>query len=155
GGDGTFAGECRLEDAAPVRALRAVRDSEEVADRGQHGARGHPRLAGHLPCRARRPSALRGSAARRLHRGALRGGGSMSRATALLSLSLASSACAVGPRYQPPQVPVPPGWSEARGGGTPDEQALGRWWAEFRDPILDRLVARAVEGNLDLKIASA
>jgi outer membrane protein TolC len=42
-------------------------------------------------------------------------------------------------------------------GGRPAaaDSALERWWAAFQDPILDGLVARAVERNLDLKIASA
>src|SRR4029453_16315057 len=65
-------------------------------------------------------------------------------------------ACAVGPRYTPPQMPVPKAWAEAperssaSAGGS-----LARWWTAFRDPTLDRLVARAVEGNPDLKIAAA
>jgi NodT family efflux transporter outer membrane factor (OMF) lipoprotein len=33
--------------------------------------------------------------------------------------------------------------------------SLERWWTTFHDPILDSLVTRAVEGNLDLKIAAA
>jgi NodT family efflux transporter outer membrane factor (OMF) lipoprotein len=64
--------------------------------------------------------------------------------------------CAVGPRYQPPAVPMPKAWTEASAASTVTSDAsLERWWTEFRDPILDRLVARAVEGNLDLKIAAA
>jgi NodT family efflux transporter outer membrane factor (OMF) lipoprotein len=76
-----------------------------------------------------------------------------------LSFSLllpATVACAVGPRYKRPELPVPKAWqespvAEAAANGT----TLERWWTAFHDPILDRLVARAVEGNLDLKIAAA
>jgi NodT family efflux transporter outer membrane factor (OMF) lipoprotein len=60
--------------------------------------------------------------------------------------------CTVGPDYRRPDVPVPKEFSEAAGQGP---ASLERWWTEFRDPLLDRLVARAVEGNLDLKIAAA
>jgi NodT family efflux transporter outer membrane factor (OMF) lipoprotein len=65
-------------------------------------------------------------------------------------------ACTVGPRYVAPEIPVPEAWTEApsavAAGG---DASLGSWWAEFQDSTLDRLIARAVEGNLDLKIAAA
>jgi multidrug efflux system outer membrane protein len=65
-------------------------------------------------------------------------------------------ACSVGPRYRPPEIPLPQAWTQAPAPlATGSDASLGRWWAEFRDPILDGLVARAVEGNLDLKIAAA
>jgi NodT family efflux transporter outer membrane factor (OMF) lipoprotein len=35
------------------------------------------------------------------------------------------------------------------------DASLGGWWKEFGDPVLDRLVEQAVQGNLDLKIAAA
>jgi NodT family efflux transporter outer membrane factor (OMF) lipoprotein len=60
--------------------------------------------------------------------------------------------CAVGPRYERPQVPVPGAFSEGTGKGP---ASLERWWMEFHDPILESLVLRAVEGNLDLRIAAA
>jgi outer membrane protein, multidrug efflux system len=75
----------------------------------------------------------------------------------LLSVLLSPSlACAVGPRYNPPEIPVPRTWTEAPAGSAgAGDAALGRWWTEFQDPILDRLILGAVEGNLDLKIAAA
>jgi len=68
----------------------------------------------------------------------------------------ATVACAVGPRYKPPEPSLPRAWQEApareaAAGALP----LERWWTAFHDPILDSLVTRAVEGNLDLKIAAA
>src|SRR5262249_10896656 len=120
--------------------------------------RRHPRLAGHLPRRAGRSAALRGPAARRLHRCP---GGPRSRAMRLralfFSLLLTTTvACAVGPRYKPPELPVPKAWQEAPAvESTASSAPLERWWTAFQDPILDRLVARALEGNLDLKIAAA
>jgi multidrug efflux system outer membrane protein len=76
-----------------------------------------------------------------------------------LPLSLILSAavgCAVGPRYSRPEIPVPRAWQEAPSPEVPaGGPSLERWWAALHDPILDGLVARAVEGNLDLKIAAA
>lgn len=75
----------------------------------------------------------------------------------LVPLLVASvSACAVGPRYPPPDIPIPSHWRD----GMPDQKtgssdSLERWWTEFHDPLLDSLASRAVEGNLDLKIAGA
>jgi NodT family efflux transporter outer membrane factor (OMF) lipoprotein len=82
----------------------------------------------------------------------------VSRRSAWLTVLLltGSIGCAVGPRYRTPEIPVPPAWTEAPSGEVKGSDIqLRRWWAEFRDPTLDRLVARAVEGNLDLKIAAA
>ena len=65
-------------------------------------------------------------------------------------------ACALGSRYAPPRVAVPKAWLESPAVGAPAQgAALSEWWTQFQDPLLDRLVARAVEGNLDLKIAAA
>lgn len=75
---------------------------------------------------------------------------------ALVSLLLPGAlACAVGPRYRPPEMTVPKGWSEATGEPAASAPALERWWTAFHDHVLDRLVASAVDGNLDLKITTA
>jgi NodT family efflux transporter outer membrane factor (OMF) lipoprotein len=66
-------------------------------------------------------------------------------------------ACVVGPRYTPPKVAMPAGWREAPTArvGRLDRSTLERWWTAFGDPLLDDMVARAIDGNLDLKIAAA
>ena len=64
------------------------------------------------------------------------------------------SACAVGPRYSPPDLEMPAGWHEAQAGGSLDRSALEHWWNAFGDPVLDDLVTRAIADNLDLKIAA-
>jgi len=69
----------------------------------------------------------------------------------LFSLWLASG-CAVGPNYERPQVDVPKAFNEGKLEGT---TPVARWWTGFHDPLLDSLVARAVEGNLDLRISAA
>ena len=66
------------------------------------------------------------------------------------------TACSVGPDYRRPETATPAAWQEAQQSGI-DTQAgeLTEWWKEFRDPILDSLVERAVKNNLDLRIAEA
>ena len=67
------------------------------------------------------------------------------------------ASCVVGPRYTPPNVVMPPAWKEASPTalGSLDRATLERWWTAFHDPLLDDLVGRAIDGNLDLKIAAA
>ena len=78
------------------------------------------------------------------------------RAPSFSLLLTTTVACAVGPRYKRPELPVPKAWQEAQAvEATASSATLERWWTAFHDPILDRLVARALEGNLDLKIAAA
>ena len=86
---------------------------------------------------------------------------------------LALSACALGPDYTRPELPVSEGWSTTAtptdGATTPslaraprldpigeiDIMVQPRWWAAFGDPELDALLHAAVIQNLDLKIAAA
>ena len=81
----------------------------------------------------------------------------MKASLAALAVSLAVGACTVGPRYTRPTISTPEGWNELPAGqaAPADRAALARWWTAFRDPVLEALVARAVENNLDLKIAAA
>ena len=74
-----------------------------------------------------------------------------------LSLLLPTTvACAVGPRYRRPELAVPKAWPESPAAvATAGGASLERWWTAFHDPILDSLVARALEGNLDLRLAAA
>jgi NodT family efflux transporter outer membrane factor (OMF) lipoprotein len=64
--------------------------------------------------------------------------------------------CAVGPNYQTPDVPVPTTWSEApQPGITTQPPRMTQWWRVFNDPLLDALVTRAAQANLDLRQAEA
>ena len=68
---------------------------------------------------------------------------------------LGLSACAVGPDYARPEVPVSPAFRELTGPykGSP---ALGaNWWSIFGDAELDALEADALRANLDLGAAFA
>ena len=71
-------------------------------------------------------------------------------------LLLPTLACAVGPNYTRPEIPVPQSWNEGRAmQATQSTASLATWWTQFQDPTLDRLVNEAMAGNLDLKIAAA
>jgi NodT family efflux transporter outer membrane factor (OMF) lipoprotein len=77
-----------------------------------------------------------------------------SRATVALSLIvlLAGSACAVRRPYTAPLAAVPTAWARH----APEKAApatLAAWWDAFHDPLLTSLVTRAVEGNLDVRVA--
>jgi NodT family efflux transporter outer membrane factor (OMF) lipoprotein len=62
----------------------------------------------------------------------------------------------VGPDYRRPDLPVPSAWNEAQQKGVDTRSAdLARWWTAFNDPLLNSLVERAVNFNLDLRIAEA
>ena len=73
-------------------------------------------------------------------------------APAVAALTLA--ACAVGPDYAEPELdPV----EFVSAGDTPvaEQPFEAAWWSQFGDPVLDDLVARALAGDLDLRIAAA
>lgn len=70
----------------------------------------------------------------------------------LAFLWLSPIGCTVGPRYERPAIAAPKTFVE---GGAPGPATFERWWTGFHDPILERLVQRALEGNLDLKIGAA
>ena len=72
----------------------------------------------------------------------------------VFALSAALAGCfKVGPDYQRPKIDTPKQWRFA------DQQARDlsntQWWEQLGDPALNRLVGRALQGNLDLKIAIA
>ena len=77
-------------------------------------------------------------------------------AAALAATLLA--ACALGPDYRRPESALPAGFpadSQAgrAAGASADIQA--DWWTLYRDPLLDELVARALQANASIKLALA
>lgn len=69
--------------------------------------------------------------------------------------------CAVGPDFRPPTPVLPEKWAALSGAEpqasqiTPDPAALAQWWRQFKDPVLNSLISRALSANLDLKQAEA
>ncbi len=72
-----------------------------------------------------------------------------------LLLVVGVSGCMVGPNYRPPSVPVPDAWSEAPSQAAARTAATAQWWTTFQDPLLESLIARAVQANWDLRTAEA
>ena len=70
--------------------------------------------------------------------------------------TMIAGGCAVGPNYHRPEVSTPARWGEPMAGGeTNGPVSIAGWWRNFHDQELDSLVDRAVQSNLDLRIAQA
>src|SRR5262249_48655661 len=76
----------------------------------------------------------------------------------------ALAGCAVGPNYRTPKTPTPEGYAAAGStataggaGNAPGPAAapvdVAAWWHALKDPELDSLIARAINGNPDVVIA--
>jgi NodT family efflux transporter outer membrane factor (OMF) lipoprotein len=67
------------------------------------------------------------------------------------------SGCMVGPDYRAPDPVLPDRWQAARDPANALKpvaaNTLQTWWKTFNDPALNRLMDRARQGNLDLKMA--
>ncbi len=64
--------------------------------------------------------------------------------------------CTVGPNFVPPRMNLPAQFTEHV--ATPAEIAattaeLAAWWNSFNDPILTRLIANGIAGNINIRIA--
>jgi outer membrane protein, multidrug efflux system len=68
-------------------------------------------------------------------------------------IAAAIGGCAVGPNYVKPDTKVAPHFEGARDGAFSPEDAQGRFWTQFGDPTLDRLMDEALAANHDLRIA--
>jgi multidrug efflux system outer membrane protein len=76
----------------------------------------------------------------------------------LAAASIAALAgCMVGPDYTRPPVALPQAFPDATARDADAASAVLRadWWTLYGDPLLDRLVADALAGNKDLRIAVA
>ena len=75
---------------------------------------------------------------------------------ASLGLACALAGCAVGPEYRRPQPDLPAAWTPAEPDATATTAAIqAEWWRGFDDPLLARLVERALAANTDVRIARA
>jgi NodT family efflux transporter outer membrane factor (OMF) lipoprotein len=60
------------------------------------------------------------------------------------------------PAYHQPETPPKAAFSQKEGAPVSASETIAPdWWKGFRDPYLDRLVARAIEGNIDIRILAA
>jgi NodT family efflux transporter outer membrane factor (OMF) lipoprotein len=60
------------------------------------------------------------------------------------------------PAYRRPDAPQKAAFSQKEGAPVSAAETIAPdWWKGFRDPYLDGLVARAIEGNIDIRILAA
>jgi len=61
--------------------------------------------------------------------------------------------CMVGPTYRRPVSPLPEAYTSVVG---PASASVGMplWWRQFNDPLLDRLIAKALSDNYDMQAAA-
>jgi outer membrane protein, multidrug efflux system len=71
----------------------------------------------------------------------------------LVALAAALAGCAVGPDYVKPDAAVAAKFTGADGGPYAVDDAQARFWTQFGDATLDRLVDDALGANHDLRIA--
>jgi NodT family efflux transporter outer membrane factor (OMF) lipoprotein len=73
----------------------------------------------------------------------------------VLPFLLAVACTTVGPDHVPPTAPVPATFHETDAVLSTAPADLAAWWHRLDDPLLDRLVERAVRQNLDVEEALA
>ncbi len=66
---------------------------------------------------------------------------------------IAAAGCAVTADYQPPPSEAPEKWSTEQAHHAAVAQSAVAWWKTFGDSKLDSLIERAVQSNLDLRLA--
>jgi multidrug efflux system outer membrane protein len=75
------------------------------------------------------------------------------------AISMLIVGCTVGPNYVPPNMTVPRNFSEALSTTQPANRASAaqavRWWTTFNDPVLNSLIDRSLQSNLDLRAAES
>jgi multidrug efflux system outer membrane protein len=83
------------------------------------------------------------------------------RTATVAALAIALSGCLLGPDYARPQQPLPERFANADAVpadaalAESDAAALARFWRGFNDPLLDDLIAQALDANRDLRVAEA
>lgn len=75
-------------------------------------------------------------------------------AFAAVILSFGLGACTVGPNYAEPDT-APAEFLHVADAKLIQASFEVAWWQQFGDPVLDDLIVRALEGDLDLRIAAA
>lgn len=79
----------------------------------------------------------------------------MFKTTSLILASTILAGCAVGPNYVQPSQTVAATFQTAQVTLFTDAAPEANWWANFRDPVLDALIADALKRNHSLRIAQA
>jgi NodT family efflux transporter outer membrane factor (OMF) lipoprotein len=85
---------------------------------------------------------------------------SATRSVPLLLACALMCACAVGPDYRAPNVPLPDRWpsqpqSADSSADSTGDAALANWWTALNDPLLNQLIQRALTENRSVRQALA
>lgn len=75
---------------------------------------------------------------------------------ALWIFLIAFSGCAIGPDFKDPESPYGEKWGDAPKTSqlvASETAETEQWWRNFKDPVLDDLIGRANQENLNLKMA--
>ncbi|WP_281701231.1 efflux transporter outer membrane subunit [Acetobacter malorum] len=64
----------------------------------------------------------------------------------------AMAGCTMGPDFVRPKPPLPDHWQNAVTTAAP-QPSSAPWWGAFNDPVLDSLMRRTENGNLDMALA--
>ncbi len=77
-------------------------------------------------------------------------------------LALLIGGCAVGPDFKEPDPNMPAGWLGVGGAASTQPSVANMspvqvvdWWRGFNDPTLNTLIYRAMQSNLDLRLATS
>lgn len=73
-------------------------------------------------------------------------------ASLLFSCGILFTGCTVGPDYERPDVSMPGDWRVNY--STAEDIINTKWWQQFNDPVLDKLIETALQENLDIRIAA-
>jgi DHA2 family multidrug resistance protein len=76
---------------------------------------------------------------------------SISRPLSAIAAATIVTGCAVGPDYSPPRASVQQAWIASVDASAVDAD----WWRKIEDPLFERLIAEAIEGNKDIREANA
>ena len=72
----------------------------------------------------------------------------------LLTLAFLVSGCMIGPDFVKPDAPVEDVWTQEQDPRIKTDSADFReWWKVFNDPVLNNLIEKAYQQNLDLQVA--
>ena len=76
--------------------------------------------------------------------------------TYLAALSALLPACAlVGPDYQRPEMDMPAQYGTTQDTQNSTAEISSTWWELYQDPVLNDLVAKTLQNNVDIQIAVA
>ena len=70
-----------------------------------------------------------------------------------LIAAAALAGCTVGPNYQRPLIQSPAAFQYEPKDAAATADTL--WWQQFQDPVLDQLIAEALQHNTNIQIAAA